>query len=116
MALERLESGLPVSWAQKYDPAMSILDKDAADIYFQACVQHNMRTSTNNLGVAQAMERSNLGYWGGYYSKEVRVRIEELFNCEHPILGKASERDWTPDEILAEGKRIAQLWRERPTE
>lgn len=112
-AIQRLKEGKPITWREKYDPAMEILDQESAERYFEACVAHNMRSSTNNLGFAQAIERANLGYWAGYYSKQVRLRVEELFNCEHPVLGKAKDRDWTPDELIKAGMRESQKWLDR---
>ena len=35
--------------------------------------------------------KSNLGYYAGYNSNEVRERVEELFECEHPVFGKIKE-------------------------
>jgi hypothetical protein len=86
---------------------MYITDPDLAAHYFEECVQHNMAHSVNNRGLAEEIERSNLGYWAGYYSRETRLRVEELFGCQHPILGKAKDRDWTPDELVYKGMEIA---------
>jgi hypothetical protein len=35
--------------------------------------------------------KSNLAYWAGYYSNEIRTQIEQVFDCEHPIFGKISQ-------------------------
>jgi hypothetical protein len=98
----------------KYHPAMSITDPDQAAQYFEECVQHNMAHSGNNRTRAEAIERANLGYWAGYYSRETRLQVEELFQCEHPILGKAKDEEWTPEELLHKGLEVASEWKKLP--
>jgi hypothetical protein len=95
----------------KYHPAMSITDPDQAAQYFEECVQHNMAHSVNNRTQAEAIERANLGYWAGYYSRETRLRVEELFQCQHPILGKAKDKEWSPEELLDKGIEVASEWK-----
>lgn len=82
---------------------MRILTQEEADLYFEECVQHNLAHSTNTREQAETIERSNLAYWAGYYSRIIRIRVEELFRCEHPVLGKAKDHDWRPEEVLAKG-------------
>jgi hypothetical protein len=103
----------PITYREKYDPAMHITDPGQAAQYFEECVQHNMAHSTNNRGLAEAIERANLGYWAGYYSRETRLRVEELFGCEHPVLGKAKDKDWSPEELLHKGMEVARRYNER---
>jgi hypothetical protein len=79
-----------ITYAEKYDPAMKITDQDAADAYFEECVAHTMSFGKNR-EEAEATERTNLGYWAGYYSHETRERVERLFRCEHPVFGKIAE-------------------------
>lgn len=100
----------PITLREKYEPAMHITDPDLAAHYFEECVQHNMAHSVNNRGLAEEIERSNLGYWAGYYSRETRLRVEELFGCQHPILGKAKDRDWSPEELVDKGIEVAREW------
>ncbi|HEX3445805.1 MAG TPA: hypothetical protein VHS80_13900 [Chthoniobacterales bacterium] len=108
--IRKLERGERMSWAAKYFPAMEITDQALADRYFAACLQHHLMVSEPGLSAAKAaeIERSNLGYWGGYCSRETRIRVEELFRCEHPILGKAALRDWTSKEIMFAGIEYAR--------
>ena len=98
------------SYFEKYDPAMVITDQAEADRYLEQCVQHNMAHSTNNRTQAEAIERANLGYWAGYYSRETRLRVEQLFDCQHPVLGKAKDKDWTFEELLHKGMEVAGEW------
>lgn len=41
---------------------------------------------TTNL--REHVAKSYIAYWSGYFEPEVRDRIEDLFDCEHPIFGK----------------------------
>lgn len=77
--------------SEKYDPAMKITDQKEADLYFDACIEHTMRFNKTR-EQAEAIERINLGYYAGYYSNEVRERVERLFKCAHPVFGKIAER------------------------
>jgi hypothetical protein len=106
----------PITLREKYELAMAITDPDQAAQYFEQCVQHNMAHSVNNLTQAEAIERANLGYWAGYYSRETRLRVEELFQCQHPILGKAKDKEWTPEELLDKGMEVASEWKKSTPE
>jgi hypothetical protein len=107
--MKKLERGERMSPGEKYFPAMEITDQATADRYFLACLQHHLMISEPGISAAKAaeIERSELGYWAGYCSKETRLRVEELFHCEHPILGKAKDRDWTFKELLQAGMDYA---------
>jgi hypothetical protein len=37
---------------------------------------------------AEDIAKSNIGYFAGYCSNDVRKRVEKLFKCKHPIFGK----------------------------
>lgn len=69
-----------------YGPAMKITNQDEADEYFAALVRRAMRRGLNR-EPAEAQERSNLGYYAGYYDAETRERVERLFRCSHPVFG-----------------------------
>lgn len=97
-----------ITIGDKYRPAMDIVDQEAADEYFEACVEHNMRVSENTRLEAEKIERINLGYYAGYYNHETRIRVEELFKCAHPVFGKAKDGVPTPEEAFEMGKKMAQ--------
>lgn len=88
---------------EKYGPAMEMVEPEEAAAYFERLVDHCMRAGSKTRDEAEHSERRSLGYYAGYYSRDVRVQVEQLFDCQHPILGKASEKKWTPEEILALG-------------
>jgi hypothetical protein len=53
-----------------------------------------IRMSREGMSVedAEALARTNLGYWAGYRDTATRERVERLFRCEHPVFGKIAER------------------------
>lgn len=76
-----------ITYGEKYDPAMRMTDQAEADAYFEVLVNHMMRYGRKTREEAEAIERSNLGYYAGYGSDELRARVEHLFKCEHPVFG-----------------------------
>jgi hypothetical protein len=101
-----------ISYREKYEPAMMITTQEEADAYFERCVQHCMRLG-NERDEAEEIERSSLGYFAGYFSHEVRERVERLFKCEHPIFGSIA-KNGPPTAVQAYemGFRYAQELRE----
>ena len=94
---------------EKYSPAMEIKDQAAADDYFAELVLHNMSVSENTRPEAEKIERSNLGYFAGYYDHETRERVERLFKCDHPVFGSISQKGPpTPEESFAAGYTMGQ--------
>ncbi len=92
----------------KYGPAMKITDQAEADAYFKECVEHCMSFG-NTREQAEPIERSNLGYFAGYYDDETRARVERLFQCAHPIFGAIAEAGPpTPEQALKAGLDLAR--------
>jgi len=109
--------------------AMSITDPEDAKQYFEAYVEFQlkfmkdekirlleMKSKGGNIDVdamlkseAEAICKSNLGYYAGYYDNETRERVERLFCCEHPIFGSfADNGSPTPQEAFNSGVQNAQ--------
>lgn len=86
----------------KYAPAMEITDPEEAASYFEECVQHQMSFGTDRVE-AEKIERVNLGYYAGYYDHETRERVERLFDCAHPVFGKAADHKPTVEQAFAAG-------------
>ncbi len=63
----------------------------AADLFVQLVAAHMDRFNTTR-EEATARIRTNIGYSGGYMTDEDRLRVETLFNTEHPILGSLQKR------------------------
>jgi hypothetical protein len=71
-----------------YGPAMKIIDQKHADECFEGLVVENLSARPNiTREQAEQTQRSNLGYYAGYYDNETRERVERLFKCAHPIFG-----------------------------
>jgi len=97
---------------EKYAPAMEIEDQAEADAYFQACVEHALRTGAKTRAEGERVERLNLGYFAGYYSQETRMRVQRLYGAVHPYLGDAGTPDApiepTVDQCFAAGRELAE--------
>ncbi len=96
-----------ITYGEKYDPAMGMTDQMEANRYFNDCVEHTMRMLPTNRADAERIERSNFGYWAGYYDEETRRRVERLFRCAHPIFGSIAEKGSpTPEEAIEMGRSM----------
>lgn len=80
-----------ITIGDKYGPAMNLANQDAADAYFERCVEHTMTYWEKSRAEAEAIERINLGYYAGYYDNETRERVERLFDCSHPYFGRIAQ-------------------------
>lgn len=104
-----------ISIRDKYGPAMTIVDQLAADAYFKRCVDHTVEHWNKSRQEAEDIERSNLGYYAGYYDHATRERVERLFHCAHPFFGPIAEHGPpTPEEALVAGLVAATLTRTTP--
>lgn len=81
-----------ITIGEKYSPAMEIKTQEEADAYFEKCVQQQMSYGGTR-EEAEKTEKANLGYYAGYYDTKTRLRVEKLFNCAHPIFGKAKRKN-----------------------
>lgn len=88
----------------KYKPAMEIKSIEDAKKYFDILVKHCMRHGRSKED-AVIIEKSNLGYFAGYYDGKTRKRVEGLFQCLHPIFGSIADKgETTPKEAFEMGK------------
>lgn len=93
---------------EAYEPAMKMTDEAAAREYFAALVDRHMRYFGKSRAEAEQNERTNLGYFAGYYDNETRARVERLFSCSHPVFGSIAKVGApTPDEALQAGRDLA---------
>jgi hypothetical protein len=103
--------------ADKYGPAMKIESQAEADAYFDECVDHRIRLlsldgKTIDKLEAGRLERNDIAYFAGYYSRETRARVEKLFRCEHPYLGSVKDNpQLTQEELFAKGVEIGRRLR-----
>ena len=91
-----------ITIGEKYNRAMTITDQKEADAYLSDLVIHCMGFGTS-ADEAIDIEKSNLGYYAGYFDHETRLRVEKLFKCKHPILGDASKGEVSPRELFELG-------------
>ena len=97
-----------ISIGEKYGPAMEITEQADADAYFEECVRHSMEHFGKTRTEAEELERTNLGYYAGYYGSETRDRVERLYACSHPVFGKLAEHgEPTAEEAFDAGRRMA---------
>ncbi len=93
-----------ITIGEKYGPAMEIADQAEADRYFEECVRDCMSYGRSR-EEAEKIERSNLGYYSGYYDRETMQRVFRLYRCAHPVFGTGSP---TVGEALAAGAAAAR--------
>jgi hypothetical protein len=98
-----------ISDDDKYSPAMKVQTEAEAKEYLEACIEHRMRVANRTRAEAEHIEKTNIGYWTGYYAHETADRVMRLFDCEHPYFG----RDHPPLEKvyamgLALGRKLAK--------
>ena len=89
---------------EKYGPAMKVETKEEADAYFEECVAHCM-TFGKSREDSERIERSNIGYFAGYYDFETRQKVERLFGAPHPVFGSSQP---TAQEAFDAGVKLAK--------
>ena len=97
---------------QRYSAAMAITDQALADRHFKCLVGLCMQAGKTR-EEAEEIERSNLGYWAGYHDHETRLRVERLFRCQHPFLGKAGDEPMPAEEAFNLGKQPGEMMKEK---
>jgi hypothetical protein len=99
-----------LTYGESLGPAMQITEQSDADQYKEAMIQFGMNlTPTVSREKAESVCNQNLGYYAGYYSEEVRERVERLFNCSHPIFGSIKERGQpTHEEAFKMGVKLGE--------
>ncbi len=88
-----MDTAIPakISISEKYGPAMELTEQVEADAYFEKCVVHCVTHGGKTRAEAECIERSNLGYYAGYYDDKTRARVERLFRCAHPVFGRIAQ-------------------------
>ena len=97
------------------EPAMKITSKKDAEQYLNEYVLFIEKDliakgkEEDAKEKALMMAKDNIGYFAGYYSEDVRRRIEDLFECKHPIFGSIKENGIpTAKEAFALGEEWAK--------
>lgn len=80
-----------LTYGECLDPIFKITDKDDAMQYKQAYVDYTQnwleKDPRSDDMTAEQIVNINIGYYAGYGSNDDRKRIEELFECSHPVFG-----------------------------
>lgn len=102
-----------ITIGEKYNPCLKITDEEEAAKYFEECVKHTMSHGHGRLEAIK-IEKQNIGYFAGYSDRKTRIRVEKMFKCQHPILGKAADYNPTPEEAFLFGvKKAAEMENEQ---
>lgn len=77
-----------LTYGEALDPIFKITDKQDALQYKKAYIEYTAKF-LDDPSKAENVVNANIGYWAGYGSLKDRERIEALFDCSHPVFGKA---------------------------
>jgi hypothetical protein len=97
-----------MTYGETYGRAVEIAlhgSKEEAEEWFAALVERNVRLTGVTRDQAEYVERTNIGYWAGYYDESARRAVASVYGAIHPIFGN----DFAPsaDKALEAGKRAA---------
>jgi len=85
-----------MTFKEALSPAMEITEQEDADQYLVEYTnfiqKHLDKNPRSDRRPALEIAKINLGYYSGYCDEVTRIRIETLFNCQHPIFDIHKER------------------------
>ena len=79
---------------------------DAHDFLLQYA-KYIMEEKGESFDWAVELAKNNLGYFAGYFSKEICDLIYNTYECFHPIFGR-KPYDFTPEEAYEMGKEAVR--------
>lgn len=91
-----------------YEPAMKITTKSEAEIFLNELSNFIAGNQLSLYNYALEVAKENIAYYAGYYDIETRIRVEDLFKCEHPVMKKAAHYTYTNEELFAMGQEWAR--------
>lgn len=103
-----------------YHDALKAKTQAEADQYLDALTLHALRESRDlDPALARKIQRSNIGYCTGDLphtpeGDRQRKLVFELYDCEHPIFGRAV--DITPEEALQAGMIMGKAMKDSPSD
>ena len=90
-----------------FEQALAVVDKVDAEAFLNQYADYIK--CLNPVAVdPMKIAKINLAYWAGYYDHPTRLHVENLFDCVHPVLGKATEIPPTAQECFDAGLRFAR--------
>jgi hypothetical protein len=104
--------GRELTYGEIMDPIFNITEPQDAQQYLEAYCRWLEYEYNNPPEEAEFIAKSNIGYWAAYGSRQDRERIEELFDCEHPVFGSVKENGHpTPQQAFEAGKALAEKYK-----
>ena len=96
------------SYSEKLQAAMEVKTQAEADALFEELVSLCCENGEPR-AKCEVIQRSNLGYFAGYYDSETRARVERLFKCAHPIFGPIAQKgEPSPEEAFKMGQQMGE--------
>ncbi len=90
-----------------YENAIEATTSEEAEQAFEALITECMKSGKSR-EQCEDIVKNNIGYYAGNYNHETRLKVEELYHTEHPIFGKASEKELSPEEIFQMGVEMGK--------
>lgn len=87
-----------------FDAACRVQLPQDADLFTNLVALERLKTERESLDAARDWARQAICYWAGYFSHEVRLRVEELYGCVHPIFGSATQGRMTAERAYEIGR------------
>lgn len=103
-----------LSFHEIFEEALKIGTKEEAAFYLEEYSKWIRIKSSDKLKVNEPLDiaKENFGYWAGYYSHDVRKKVEHLFECEHPVFGSIEKNGPpTPEQAFALGVEMGAKWK-----
>jgi hypothetical protein len=99
-----------------YCKAMEATTQAQADAMMRRLIAKCMKARPCTKKEAAAIQRQNLGYFAGYYGREVRARVERLYDCAHPIFGPIADNgEPTNEQAFRMGLDLAKRMKGLPS-
>jgi hypothetical protein len=103
-----------LTYGECLKPIFKIMEKEDAMqykrdyiVFIQKDIELNQKDADGK--TAEEIANNNIGYYTGYCSAVERARIEDLFECKHPIFGSIKENGLPLiPQAFAIGKQIAE--------
>ncbi len=117
-----------LTFEEALGPAMEIQDEAEAKQYLKDYIKWRVgkaikKSAKGKKGLekrywqnkGEELCKKDLAYYAGYYDDATRRRVEELFECQHPVFGSIKENGSpTPKEAFEMGKKWVIKSEENP--
>lgn len=100
------------TYAETYGVAMETTDPEEAKQLFDELVAYSVAKGEVDIEKTAERLKSSLGYYAGYYGRDVQERVEKLYGGIHPIFGSTNGPQMTTVEIFNKGVEMGKALRE----